>query len=88
MIHRRTLQTWKDLQYLLSVNSVCHVGDPDYENLYSFNASGRVKVGPENTALGMGSGKYGKSPGRLTQAVTSEHLAHVIFGHHPFVVRH
>ena len=83
MIHKRSLQTWKELQHLLSVQEVCHVGEPDYENLYSFNGSSRMRLGPESPTLGMGEGKYGKSAGRVTQAVTSEHLAHVIFGHEP-----
>lgn len=44
-------------------------------------------MGPEPSDLGHGGGKYGGSPGRLTQAITSEHLAHVIFGHHDLQVR-
>ena len=43
-------------------------------------------MGPEPSDLGHGTGKYGGSPGRLTQAITSEHLAHVIFGHHDLEV--
>jgi Protein of unknown function (DUF3431) len=86
MVRRRPLSMWKELQYILSTQNVCHAGEPDYDNLYSFNASSRMRLGPEDPALGMGIGKYGGSPGRLTQAVTSEHLAHVIFGDKPVEV--
>ena len=145
-IRKRPLKVWKDLQYILSEQNVCHAGiqlytwqwvhpikyykleyciiflreiifpsfhltscllvcgwtnrrpyyentfsskntgEPDYENLFAFNHSQRVRVGPEPSDLGHGGGKYGGSPGRLTQAVTSEHLAHVIFGHHDLQV--
>lgn len=84
MVHKRTLETWKQLQHILSIQNVCHAGEPDYENLYAFNASSRWRSGPEYPTLGIGeSGQYSKSLGRVTQAVVSEHLAHVIFGHHP-----
>ena len=88
MIRRRPLHVWKRLQFLLSVQNVCHKGEPNYEHLYAFNASSRLRLGPEDPLLGTntdtsGSGnhRYSKSLGRVTQAVTSEHLAHVIFGH-------
>jgi hypothetical protein len=85
-ILRRPLHVWKQLQYLLSVQDVCHRGEPLYEHLYAFNASSRLRLGPEDPLLGIsdssgGGHRYSKSLGRVTQAVTSEHLAHVIFGH-------
>mmetsp|Transcript_34978 Transcript_34978/g.33255 ORF Transcript_34978/g.33255 Transcript_34978/m.33255 type:complete len:314 (+) Transcript_34978:98-1039(+) len=89
VVHKRSLKVWKELQYILSVQNVCHVGEPDYENLFAYQATSRMKLGPEDPTLGMEqrSGKYtSKAPGRITQGVTSEHLAHVIFGHHSLVL--
>ena len=83
-VKRRSLAEWKHLQDILSTQNVCHVGEPDYDNLYAFNASSRMRVGPEDPLLGTsGKGRYGNSLGRVTQAVVSEHLAHVIFGDLP-----
>jgi hypothetical protein len=44
-VRKRPLSVWKELQYILSVQNVCHVGEPDYENLYAFQASSRMKLG-------------------------------------------
>ena len=47
-----------------------------------------MKFGPEEPDLGMsGNGKYGRVPGRVTQALTSEHLAHVMYGNESLEVQ-
>ena len=70
MIHSRPLSVWKQLRRVLSIQSACHLGEPDYENLYAFNASSRMRLGPESPTLGIGeSGKYSKSLGRVTQVL-------------------
>jgi hypothetical protein len=43
-VHRRPLSVWKELQYILSIQNVCHAGEPDYDNLYAFQRSSRMKV--------------------------------------------
>lgn len=78
-VHRRSLATWKKLLAMLGENSVCHEGEPDYEYLHSYDKS-KVKVGPEPSNLPDYDTKSPNGTGRLTQAVTSEHLSHVIFG--------
>jgi hypothetical protein len=88
-IHKRPLEEWKRLRDLLSRNDVCHKGDPDYEHLFAFNASSRLELGPEDPELGVkhtSKNKYHHVLGRLTQALTSEHLAHMIFGGHTDLV--
>lgn len=47
MVHKRPLRVWKDLLNIIGVQDACHVGEPDYESLYYFNHTGRVKIGPE-----------------------------------------
>lgn len=48
-----------------------------------------MKFGLEDPELGMNAtGLRKKAPGRVTQAVTSEHLSHVIFGHHDLQLAH
>lgn len=86
MIRKRSLEEWKVLRDVLSKQDTCHKGNPDYEHLYAFNASQRMELGPEDPELGMEKNthrrKYGSFAGRLTQALASEHLSHLIFGHH------
>jgi hypothetical protein len=53
IVRKRSLKVWKELQYVLSVQNVCHAGEPDYENLYSYAASSRMKLGPEDPELGI-----------------------------------
>ena len=80
MVHRRPLAVWKRLMSMLGESPVCHSGEPDYENLHAFQKK-KIKIGPEPSLLP--DTEYTSSPGtgRMTQAVTSEHLSHVIFGH-------
>lgn len=78
-ILKRPLRVWKKLRDILSVQDQCHVGEPQYEYLYSFIKSQRWKLGPEPVNLSTGKGE-GFAYGRFTQAVAAEHLAHVIFG--------
>ena len=81
MIHRRPLSVWKQLLHMLAEDEVCHRGEPEYESLHAYHKK-KTKIGPEPSLLP--DTEYTNSPGtgRITQAVTSEHLAHVIFGHH------
>ncbi len=60
---------------------VCHVGEPDYENLYAYHKHGQIKVGPEMTNIAeRGENSY-CTVGAHTQGGAMEHLAHVIFGY-------
>lgn len=83
---KRPLHVWKRLRDILSVYDQCHLGEPEYDNLYSYIKSQRWKLGPE--PVNLSTGKPGSAPGygRYTQAVAAEHLAHVIFGEHPLVM--
>jgi hypothetical protein len=56
-VRKRPLGVWKELQFILSVQDKCHEGEPDYENLYAFNRSSRMKLGPELPTLGMNKDK-------------------------------
>lgn len=80
MVQRRPLSVWQQLLAILGEAPECHAGDPDYKNLYAFSKGSR-QIGPEPSLLP--DTEFSSSPGtgRLTQAVTSEHLSHVIFGH-------
>ena len=70
---------------MLGHDDVCVRGEPDYSNLYSFKKTGK-KIGPETPDIEdeqEGLIKFGrKGWGRHTQGGASEHLSHVIFGHH------
>jgi len=81
MIRRRSLETWKNLSLILSQQSACHQGEPEYDFLHAYNKN-KIKRGPEPSLLP--DFEFSREPGtgRFTQAVTSEHLSHVIFGHY------
>ena len=49
-IHKRPLSTWKKLYKILSQQSACHLGEPDYENLYDYKKWGN-KPGPEPSII-------------------------------------
>jgi hypothetical protein len=86
-IHRRPLNVWQTLLHVLGNQTVCHVGEPDYANLYAFNRSSRWEVGPEPVDIhGKHIYSHIQSNGLFTQALTSEHLAHMIFGHHGLIM--
>lgn len=80
MVRRRPIEQWKDLLLILGQQDTCHIGEPDYENLHAYYAWGEKKVGPELKSMK----QYGevRDYGRLIQAVSAEHLAHVIYGHY------
>jgi len=84
-IRSRPIRMWKQLLNIFGLQDACHYGEPDYEHLYWFNQTGRVRVGPEPAHMTLYGEHPVKSPGygRLTQAVTLEHLAHVVFGGKP-----
>lgn len=76
MIRRRPLKVWKKLLEIIGVQDVCHVGEPDYANLYA-----QDRIGPEQADVAvLGEGPHNKGWGHWTQAMAMEHLAHVIFG--------
>ena len=80
MIHKRPLHVWKELLHVIAMQPKCHMGELDYENLFEFNRTGRVKM-PEKLFYTI----YGESPtnpnGANIPGMTGEHLSHVIFGH-------
>ena len=85
---KRPLSVWRRLRDILSVQDQCHVGEPDYENLYAFHRSQKMRLGPEPVNLSTGrEGTNAPGYGRYTQAVAAEHLAHVIFGGLPLEMR-
>ena len=81
MVRRRPLSVWKQLQHMLAEADVCHDGEPEYESLHAYTKK-KVKTGPEPSLLPDTEYTGAPGTGRITQAVTSEHLAHVIFGYH------
>ena len=84
MIRKRPLNLWKELYHMLGNDEVCVHGEPDYSNLYAFQKNGK-KIGPETSDIEEeheGLKFKRKGWGRHTQAGASEHLSHVIFGHH------
>ena len=80
MIHKRPLHVWKELLHIIAIQPMCHMGELDYENLFEFNRTGRVKR-PEKLYYSI----FGESPtnpnGANIPGMTGEHLSHVIFGH-------
>ncbi len=92
MVHRRSLDDWKQLQLILGQRNVCHVGMPEYNHLFS---QPRAPIeGPEpinppdihwthDTTLTYDERQSLPGTGRIIQGTTSEHLSHVIFGHLP-----
>lgn len=81
MVHRRPLHVWSELLRILAIQDTCHIGEPDYEHLQYFNATGRIKVGPEKS---INPPWETRNNGYLIPGTTGEHLSHVIFGHEPF----
>lgn len=79
---KRPLSVWKKLLTIIGVQTVCHVGEPDYEN--NFNAKViKEKVGPEPESIVYDRGNNSYGHGRFTQGLTMEHLAHVVYGMKP-----
>ena len=50
MMRRRPLHVWQELYKIINVQDVCHMGDPDYENLNSFSRN-RWMCGPETADI-------------------------------------
>jgi hypothetical protein len=69
MVRARPLSVWKQLQNIMTVQDVCHVGPPDYDNLYSFNQSQRSEVGPEPPEFKKGRSAVGRFAFRLVLLV-------------------
>eukprot|EP01041_Mallomonas_annulata_P007693 gene7693-15745_t len=80
-VRERPHSFWKELYEIIGVQNACHLGEPDYHNLYAYYHKNEIKVGAEPSALrafdeDMNTAGYG----RHTQGGAMEHLAHVIFG--------
>ena len=80
MIHKRPLHVWKDLLRVIAMQPLCHMGDPDYENLYAFNRTGRIKMPEKLHYLRFGESEHNPI-GAVVPGMTGEFLSHVIFGH-------
>ena len=79
-MRRRPLSVYKKLLNILNEQEVCHIGEPDYDNLYATKRLGR-NVGPEPARIPGHDLAGTMIYGRHVQGGTMEHLAHVIFGH-------
>ena len=79
MIHKRPLHVWKELLHIIAIQPMCHMGDLDYENLFEFNRTGRVKR-PEKLHYSRFDSPTDPN-GANIPGMTGEHLSHVIFGH-------
>eukprot|EP01032_Pedospumella_encystans_P029374 gene29374-33172_t len=81
MVHKRPLHVWKELLQIIAMQPMCHMGEPDYENLFEFNRTGRVNKSSEKLFYE----KFGESltnqKGSYVQGHAGEHLMHVMFGH-------
>ena len=87
MVHRRPLHVWSQLLHMLAIQLACHLGEPDYEHLYEFNATDRVKCGPEVDIDFDSNSSFAREHqvGSNIPGGAGEHLSHVIFGHHPLI---
>lgn len=83
MIHTRPLHVWKELLHIIAMQPLCHMGEPDYENLFEFNRTGRVKVREQPYYEKFNEHAHSQK-GSYVQGHAGEHLNHVIFGHKPF----
>ncbi len=77
MVHKRPLIVWKKLLHIINEQDVCHEGEPEYQNLYSY-VYNNLKAGPEPQLISTEHDT--ENYGRHTQGGAMEHLAHVIFG--------
>mmetsp|Transcript_31786 Transcript_31786/g.43381 ORF Transcript_31786/g.43381 Transcript_31786/m.43381 type:complete len:142 (+) Transcript_31786:557-982(+) len=67
-VRQRPLSVWKSLYEIITLQDVCHKGQPDYSQLFASK-----HIGPEQPM----------ENGRHTQGNAMEHLAHVVYGHYP-----
>jgi hypothetical protein len=65
--------------HIINEQDVCHIGEPDYENLFAYHKD-KKKVGPEPPSIVEAGDKPGHGYGAHTQGTAMEHLSHVIFG--------
>jgi hypothetical protein len=82
MVRRRPLETWRKLLRIINEQDVCHIGEPDYENLYTYRRE-KKKVGPEPSTIIEAGDDPNQGYGLHTQGGAMEHLAHVVFGGKP-----
>ena len=80
MIRKRPLHVWKELLQIIAMQPKCHMGEPDYENLFEFNRTNRVKS-PEKLYYEKFGESVNNQKGAYIPGLTGEHLSHVIFGH-------
>jgi hypothetical protein len=79
MVHKRPLRVWQRLLKIINEQDVCHIGEPDYEHLYSFKKN-PTKVGPEPSSIVEAGDIPNHGYGAHTQGGAMEHLSHVVFG--------
>ena len=75
------MSAWKELLRIVGEQSVCHIGEPEYTELYAH--AGRknfTKAGKETPTIVEVGEAPGTGFGRYTQGLAVEYLAHVIFG--------
>jgi hypothetical protein len=82
LVQSTPLYVWERLFEMINIQETCHIGEPDYEHLYSYKYGSMAgkKVGPEPRDFAVLGEKVGKGFGRFTGGGAMEHLAHVIFG--------
>lgn len=79
MVQKRPKRIWQQLLKIVNEQDVCHIGEPDYEDLYTYKKN-RKKVGPEPSSIVEAGDLPNRGYGAHTQGGAMEHLAHVIFG--------
>ena len=85
MIHKRPLHVWNELLHIIAVQPKCHMGELDYEHLFEFNRTGRVKR-PEQLSYSRFDSPTNPN-GANIPGMTGEHLMHVMFGHQKLQMR-
>ena len=82
-VRKRPLEVWKKLLKIIGEQPACHLGEPDYNNLFaSLKHPDTQRLGPEPSSLLAWKDLPNKGYGAHTQGGAMEHLAHVIFGHY------
>jgi hypothetical protein len=80
MVHKRPLSVWKHLFSMINEQDQCHLGSPNYTELYNHKLY-HINKGPEPQVID----NHEFSNANLIQGGSMEHLAHVIFGHKPIL---
>jgi hypothetical protein len=60
LVHRRSLSVWRKLLKIVYEQDVCHIGELDYEHLYSYYKHNKTKTHPEEVSIP----EYGDKPGQ------------------------